>query len=105
MSKTKVGVALTGSFCTFQKIFEVIEKLVKLGYEIYPVLSYHASEENTENSTDESEDENRALRYYFPFAMHRIVYSNEKLENFQKCKEPYNPYKHLKPKRSTPKQE
>ena len=47
MSKTKVGVALTGSFCTFQKIFEVIEKLVKLGYEIYPVLSYHASEENT----------------------------------------------------------
>lgn len=55
--------------------------------------------------TDESEDENRALRYYFPFAMHRIVYSNEKLENFQKCMEPYNPYKHLKPKRSTPKQE
>ena len=47
MSKTKVGVALTGSFCTFQKIFEVIEKLVKLGYEVYPVLSYHASEENT----------------------------------------------------------
>ena len=55
--------------------------------------------------TDESEDENRALRYYFPFAMHRIVYSNEKLENFQKCMEPFNPYKHLKPKRSTPKQE
>lgn len=47
MSKTKVGVALTGSFCTFQKIFEVIEKLVKLGYEMYPILSYHASEENT----------------------------------------------------------
>lgn len=47
MSKTKVGVALTGSFCTFQKVFEMIEKLVKLGYEIYPILSYHACEENT----------------------------------------------------------
>jgi hypothetical protein len=54
--------------------------------------------------TDESEDENRALRYYFPFAMHRIVYSNEKLENFEECKEPYNPYKHLKPKRRSAKQ-
>ena len=53
--------------------------------------------------TDESEDENRALRYYFPFTMHRIVYSNDKLENFQKCKEPYDPYKRLKPKRRSSK--
>ena len=53
--------------------------------------------------TDESEDENRALRYYFPFAMHRIVYSNDKLENFQKWKEPYDPYKRLKPKRRSSK--
>ena len=53
--------------------------------------------------TDESEDENRALRYYFPFTMHRIVYSNEKLENYEECKEPYDPYKRLKPKRRSSK--
>ena len=53
--------------------------------------------------TEESEDENRALRYYFPFTMHRIVYSNDKLENFEECKEPYNPYKRLKPKRRSSK--
>ena len=54
--------------------------------------------------TDESEDVNRAFRYNFPFVMRRIVYSNEKLENFEECKEPYNPYKHLKPKRRSAKQ-
>ena len=53
--------------------------------------------------TDESEDENRALRYYFPFTMHRIVYSNDKLENYEECKEPYDPYKRLKPKRRSSK--
>lgn len=53
--------------------------------------------------TDESEDENRALRYYFPFTMHRIVYSNDKLENFEECKEPYDPLKRLKPKRRSSK--
>ena len=55
--------------------------------------------------TDESEDENRALRYYFPFTMHRIVYSNDKLENFEECKEPYDPLKRLKPKRRSSKKE
>ena len=49
--------------------------------------------------TDESEDENMALRYGFPFAMRRIVYSKGKLENVEECKEPYDPYKHLKPRR------
>lgn len=47
MSKTKVGFALTGSFCTFQKVFQVIEKLAGAGYEIFPVLSYNASQEDT----------------------------------------------------------
>ncbi|WP_173562077.1 hypothetical protein [Fibrobacter sp. UBA4297] len=55
--------------------------------------------------TDESEDENMALRYSFPFAMRQIVYSKGKLENFEECKEPYDPLKRLKPKRRTPKQE
>ena len=47
MSKTKIGFALTGSFCTFQKAFQVIENLVATGFEILPVLSFHASCEDT----------------------------------------------------------
>jgi hypothetical protein len=49
--------------------------------------------------TDESEDENMALRYGFPLDMLRIVYSKGKLENIEECQEPYDPYKHLKSRR------
>lgn len=35
----KVGYALTGSFCTFKKAFALMEKLVELGADIYPVVS------------------------------------------------------------------
>lgn len=55
--------------------------------------------------TDESEDENRAIRYSFPLAMWRIVYSNDKLENYEECKEPYDPYKRLKARRRPKKKE
>lgn len=47
MSKTKVGFAFTGSFCTFRKIFQVIEKMVAAGFEILPVLSFHTACEDT----------------------------------------------------------
>ena len=49
--------------------------------------------------TDESEDENMALRYGFPLDMRRIVYSKGKLEYIEECQEPYDPYKHLKSRR------
>ena len=35
----KIGVALTGSFCTFEKIFKEMEKLAQLGADIYPLFS------------------------------------------------------------------
>ena len=47
MSKTKIGFALTGSFCTFQKVFDVIDRLVASGYEVFPILSYRSFQENT----------------------------------------------------------
>ncbi len=47
MSKTRVGFALTGSFCTFSQVFQVIETLVKLGFEVTPILSSRAAEEDT----------------------------------------------------------
>ncbi len=35
----KVGIALTGSFCTFDKIFVELEKLVETGAEVYTIFS------------------------------------------------------------------
>lgn len=35
----KIGVALTGSFCTFEKMFLELQKLKDAGAEIYPILS------------------------------------------------------------------
>lgn len=35
----KVGVALTGSFCTFEKMFAELQKLVDAGAEVYPIMS------------------------------------------------------------------
>ena len=47
MSKTKVGFALTGSFCTFRQVFTVIETLVKQGYEVTSILSERSAREDT----------------------------------------------------------
>jgi len=47
MSKTRVGFALTGSFCTFQKVFTVMQNLVEAGCEVTPILSYKSAQENT----------------------------------------------------------
>lgn len=35
----KIGVALTGSFCTFEKVFGELQKLQESGAELYPILS------------------------------------------------------------------
>lgn len=35
----KIGIALTGSFCTFSKIFEELEKLVATGVDVYTIFS------------------------------------------------------------------
>lgn len=35
----KIGVALTGSFCTFEKMFRELQKLKDTGAEIYPIFS------------------------------------------------------------------
>lgn len=36
----KIGVAITGSFCTFDKTLKAIETLVELGADVYPIFSY-----------------------------------------------------------------
>ncbi len=36
----KIGVAITGSFCTFQTLYEELEKLMAQGAEVFPILSF-----------------------------------------------------------------
>ncbi len=47
MSTTRVGFALTGSFCTFSKVFQVIRELTEAGYDITPILSFASAREDT----------------------------------------------------------
>lgn len=47
MSKTRVGFAMTGSYCTFQRVFRAVEQLVEEGYEVIPVLSFAVRDRDT----------------------------------------------------------
>ena len=38
----RIGFAMTGSFCTFERIFPIAEKLTALGAQLFPILSYNA---------------------------------------------------------------
>ncbi|MBR3874074.1 MAG: dipicolinate synthase subunit B [Clostridia bacterium] len=42
MKKTTIGFALTGSFCTFERVLAQMEELVRRGYDVLPVLSFNA---------------------------------------------------------------
>ena len=35
----KIGAALTGSFCTFEKMFVELQHLVDAGADVYPIMS------------------------------------------------------------------
>jgi dipicolinate synthase subunit B len=37
-----IGIAITGSFCTYDKLKTEIEKLLAEGANVYPIFSYHA---------------------------------------------------------------
>lgn len=42
LQNLKLGVALCGSFCTFKKAVTMIEDLVALGIDVYPIMSFNA---------------------------------------------------------------
>lgn len=42
LSKKRIGVALTGSFCTFELTFDIMRRLSALGGELFPILSDNA---------------------------------------------------------------
>ena len=43
----KVGFVFTGSFCTFEKVFKELERLVNEGAIVYPVFSFNAQSINS----------------------------------------------------------
>lgn len=47
MSKIRVGFALCGSFCTFEKAKEQIKYLTEKNIEIYPIMSFNAYSTDT----------------------------------------------------------
>lgn len=40
MEGKRIGFALTGSFCTYEKIFAEMEHLVSIGAKVFPIFSY-----------------------------------------------------------------
>lgn len=54
LKNLKLGVALCGSFCTFKKTVELIQQLVDLGVEVFPIMSYNAY--NTTTRFGKAED-------------------------------------------------
>ena len=48
-----LGFALTGSYCTFQKVLPQIEHLVHLGYRVIPILSEKTAVTDTRFGTAE----------------------------------------------------
>ena len=53
MKKTSIGFAMTGSFCTFERVLKKMEALVRRGYEVLPVLSFNAGTLDTRFMTAE----------------------------------------------------
>lgn len=53
MKKTSIGFAMTGSFCTFERVLKQMEALVRRGYEVVPVLSFDAGMLDTRFMTAE----------------------------------------------------
>ena len=51
LKNIKIGFALTGSFCTFEKTIEQMESLVKLGAEVIPIMSYNSYNLDTKFGT------------------------------------------------------
>ena len=42
INNKKIGVIMTGSFCTFSKVIDQIKELVKRGADVIPIMSYNS---------------------------------------------------------------
>lgn len=42
LKNKKIGIVMTGSFCTFSKVIEQIKVLVKMGADVIPIMSFNS---------------------------------------------------------------
>lgn len=54
MTATRLGFAMTGSFCTFDRALQQLDALCALGYDVCPILSFQAASLNTRFMTAET---------------------------------------------------
>ena len=47
MAALRIGFALTGSFCTFARVIQEVQKLTDAGHEVTPILSFAARDTDT----------------------------------------------------------
>lgn len=47
LAGARIGCAMTGSFCTFSRVLQMLETLKSQGAELYPILSFNASKLDT----------------------------------------------------------
>lgn len=47
LNGVKVGIGITGSFCTFDNILEVIKALIEEGADVFPIMSFNAYDLDT----------------------------------------------------------
>jgi dipicolinate synthase subunit B len=43
----RIGLALTGSFCTYEKVYKEMERLIEAGASVTPIFSYNAATMDT----------------------------------------------------------
>lgn len=43
----RIGLAITGSFCTFEKVYKEVENLINSGAKVTPIFSCHAASTDT----------------------------------------------------------
>lgn len=68
LEKLRVGLGVTGSFCTFEKTIQLVKQLKEEGANILPILSNNAY--NTDTRFGKAEDFNRELE---EISEHKIV--------------------------------
>ena len=51
LENKKIGIAFTGSFCTYENVFKELKKLVEKGAELYPIFSFSAQQINSRFGT------------------------------------------------------
>lgn len=71
----RIGFALCGSFCTFSRAFEVLERLKAEGADVYPIMSFNAYSLNTRFGEAETHN-----KYIEAVSGHKIIHTIEDAE-------------------------